>query len=78
MRTGYEEDALEVMEETLKLFEDANSEGDKILVSCAGCYNTLKNDYKELFGVELDVIHTSELITQLINDGKLVVKKIPV
>ena len=63
------------MEETLKLFEEANSAGDKILVSCAGCYNTLKNDYKELFGVELDVIHTSELITQLINDGKLVVKK---
>ncbi len=65
---------VEVMEETLKLFED-NSDGDKILVSCAGCYNTLKNDYKELFGVELDVIHTSELITQLINDGKLAVKK---
>jgi Fe-S oxidoreductase len=78
MRTGYEGDAVEVMEETLKLFEEANSAGDKILVSCAGCYNTLKNDYKELFGVELDVIHTSELITQLINDGKLVAKKIPV
>jgi Fe-S oxidoreductase len=78
MRTGYEEDAVEVMEETLKLFKGTNSVDHKILVSCAGCYNTLKNDYKELFGVELDVIHTSELITQLINDGKLVVKKTPV
>ena len=76
MRTGYEEDAHEVMENTLKKLED-NLKGDKILVSCAGCYNTLKNDYNELFGVELDVIHTSELINQLINDGKLVVKKTP-
>ena len=77
MRTGFEEDAREVMEDTLKKLE-YNFKGDKILVSCAGCYNTLKNDYNELFGVELDVIHTSELINQLINDGKLVVKKTPI
>ncbi|MFY9638066.1 MAG: (Fe-S)-binding protein, partial [Methanobacterium sp.] len=36
MRTGYEEDAVEVMKETLKLFKEVNSAGDKILVSCAG------------------------------------------
>ncbi len=76
MRTGYKEDAREVMEDTLKKFEN-NIKADKILVSCAGCYNTLKNDYNEVFGVELDVIHTSELINQLINDGRLDVKKTP-
>ena len=77
MRTGFRDDALEVMEDTLRRLEDSKQEGDKILVSCAGCYNTLKNDYKELFGVELDVIHTSELISQLIADGKILIKKIP-
>jgi heterodisulfide reductase subunit D len=77
MRTGYEIEAYEVMKDTLKQLEDNDIGDNKILVSCAGCYNTLKNDYKELFGVELDVIHTSELITQLIDDGKLVIKKTP-
>jgi heterodisulfide reductase subunit D len=57
--------------------EEFITKDDKILVSCAGCYNTLKNDYNELFGVNLDVIHTLELISQLISDGKLLVKKIP-
>ena len=77
MRTGFRDDAHEVMKTTLSRLEDKLQQGDKILVSCAGCYNTLKNDYKELFGVELDVIHTSELINQLIGNGKLSVKKIP-
>ena len=77
LRTGFRDDAQEVMKDTLKKLEESTQEGDKILVSCAGCYNTLKNDYKELFGVELDVIHTSELITQLIAEGKLSVKKTP-
>ncbi len=77
LRTGFRDDAHEVMNDTLKKLEESIKEGDKILVSCAGCYNTLKNDYNELFGVDLDVIHTSELITQLIADGKLLVKKTP-
>ena len=77
LRTGFRDDAQEVMKDTLKKLEESIQEEDKILVSCAGCYNTLKNDYKEIFGVELDVIHTSELITQLIDDGKISVKKTP-
>jgi Fe-S oxidoreductase len=77
MRTGFKDDAKEVMKDTLKKLEEFITKDDKILVSCAGCYNTLKNDYNELFGVNLDVIHTLELISQLISDGKLLVKKIP-
>ena len=75
MRTGFRDDAVEVMKETLNKFQDPSFEDVKILVSCAGCYNTLKNDYKELFDIELDVIHSSELINQLIIDGDLSVKK---
>ncbi|MDD3985468.1 MAG: (Fe-S)-binding protein [Methanobacterium sp.] len=44
MRTGYKDDALEVMEKTIKQLPDNDEE---ILVSCAGCYNTLKNDYNK-------------------------------
>ena len=75
MRTGFEDEALEVMEKTLKQLN--KNEGEEILVSCAGCYNTLKNDYKELFGVELNVKHTSELLKELISEDKIKVKKTP-
>lgn len=72
-RTGFMDDAHEVMERTLKQLEDTGDQ--KILVSCAGCYNTLKNDYKELFGVELDVVHSSEFFNQLRKDRRLKLSK---
>ena len=78
MKTGFKEDARQVMSETLNNLLGSLSKDDKILVSCAGCYNTLKNDYSEIFGVELDVIHSSELIWQLINEEKINIKKTPV
>jgi len=74
MRTGYREDAIEVMNETLKKLQGPDPD-EVVLVSCAGCYNTLKNDYKEELDVELNVIHTSELINKLIKEGKLSINK---
>ena len=56
LRTGFVEDALEVMQET---YQDVK--GEKVLVSCAGCYMTFKEDYPELLGKKVDVIHTSHL-----------------
>jgi len=44
---------------------------EKILVSCAGCYKTFKKDYKEVFDVEIDVVHTSILFNELIEQGKI-------
>lgn len=74
MRTGFKEDALEVMKNNLKTI--LGSSEKTILVSCAGCYNTLKNDYKALFNEELNVIHTSELIKDLIDGNRIQVKSI--
>lgn len=73
LRTGFVDDALEVMHKTSQHLMD-----EKILVSCAGCYNTLKNDYKKYLGVELDVIHTSQLFSNLIKEGIIKPKKLPV
>jgi len=44
----------------------------KVITSCAGCYRTLKNDF-EKFGVEynFELYHTSELVKQLLDEGKL-------
>jgi len=66
LRTGFVDEAKEVMKNTLKEIE-----GEKILTSCAGCYKTFKKDYKEILGVELDVIHTSRFFNELIKERKI-------
>lgn len=45
----------------------------KIVTACPHCFNTLKNEYPELGG-NYEVIHHTQLIQQLINDGKLKVE----
>lgn len=63
LRTGFLKEAKEQMNNNLPSLE-----GEKVLVSCAGCYKTFKEDYKEILGVKLDVIHTSQLFRDLINN----------
>jgi Fe-S oxidoreductase len=42
----------------------------KIVTACPHCFNTLKNEYPELGG-NYEVIHHTQLIEGLINEGKL-------
>lgn len=42
----------------------------KIVTACPHCFNTLKNEYPALGG-QYEVIHHSQLIQQLIDEGKL-------
>lgn len=42
----------------------------KILTHCPHCYNIFKNEYKDL-GLRLKVIHHTELLSMLVNSGKL-------
>lgn len=42
----------------------------KIVTGCPHCFNTLKNEYPELGG-NYEVIHHSQFIQQLINNGQL-------
>jgi len=44
----------------------------KIVTACPHCFNTLKNEYPELGG-SYEVLHHSELLNQLIAEGKLTV-----
>jgi len=66
LRTGFEDEAKQQMKKNV-----ANLKDEKIVVSCAGCYKTLKNDYNDLLGVELDIIHISQLLHDLIEDNRL-------
>lgn len=70
LRCGFKDQAREVMEKNLE-----DLKGEKILVSCAGCYHNLKHDYPELFQVELDVVHTSQFFNDLIQKKVLKPKK---
>ncbi len=42
----------------------------KVVSTCAHCFNTLKNEYAQ-FGVELEVVHHTQLLNRLVRDGKL-------
>lgn len=61
LRTGFLKEAQEQIEKNYEVFK-----GETILTSCAGCYKTLSEDYEGL-----DVIHISQLLNDLINEGRL-------
>lgn len=61
MRTGFIKEAQEQIRKNTEVLS-----GETILTSCAGCYKTLKQDYNGL-----NVIHISQFLNQLINEGKL-------
>lgn len=44
----------------------------KIITGCPHCFNTIKNEYKGLGG-SYDVLHHSQFIQELINDGRLTI-----
>ena len=48
----------------------------KIVTGCPHCYNTLKNEYPH-FGGNFEVIHHTDFILQLLQEGKLKISKGP-
>ena len=51
--------------ETLK-----EAKAKKVVATCAHCFNTLKNEYRQ-FGVELEVVHHTQLLNRLVREGRL-------
>ena len=45
----------------------------KIVTACPHCFNTIKNEYPELGGM-YEVMHHTEFIKSLLNDGKLTIE----
>ncbi len=54
--------------ENVALFKEKGVK--KIVTACPHCFSTLKNDYRQ-YGLEIEVLHHSELINELIKEGKL-------
>jgi Fe-S oxidoreductase len=42
----------------------------KVVASCPHCFNTLRNEYPD-FGGDYEVVHHSELLSELVRDGRL-------
>ncbi len=54
--------------ENVQLFQQRGVK--KIITSCPHCFTTLKNDYRQ-YGLEVEVIHHSQLIRDLLASGTL-------
>jgi Fe-S oxidoreductase len=67
-KTGSEEVFKTLARENIKTFVDHGVK--RLLVSSPHCYHTFKNEYPE-FMVNFEVVHMSELLAELIRDGRL-------
>ena len=67
-KTGAEELFKRLAKENIKTFIDSGVK--KILVSSPHCLHTFKNEYPE-FMVNFEVVHTSQYLLELLNEGKL-------
>jgi Fe-S oxidoreductase len=70
-KTGDEELFKRLAKENIKTFIDNGVK--KILVSSPHCYHTFKNEYPE-FRVNFEVVHISDYLFQLVNEGRLQLK----
>jgi Fe-S oxidoreductase len=71
-KTGDEELFKRLARENIKTFIDNGVK--KILVSSPHCYHTFKNEYTE-FMVNFEVVHISQYLFDLINEGRLELNK---
>lgn len=67
-RAGNEIVFMQLAMENVEVFKETKVK--KVVSTCAHCFNTLKNEYKE-FGVELEVVHHTQLLNRLVREGKL-------
>jgi len=54
--------------ENVKTFQDKGVK--KVITPCPHCFSTLKNDYRQ-YGINLEVVHHSQLIQELLTSGRL-------
>lgn len=48
----------------------------KVVTGCPHCFNTIKNEYPD-FGFQAEVVHHSELISDLVKSGKIKPSQVP-
>ena len=71
-KTGNEELFKQLARENIKTWIENGVK--KILVSSPHCYHTFKNEYPE-FSVNFEIVHISQYLFELINEGRLQISK---
>jgi Fe-S oxidoreductase len=67
-RAGYEFQFQMMAEQNIEIFKNYNIK--EIITTCPHCYNTIKHEYPR-YGGDFKVVHYTELIADLIRQGKL-------
>lgn len=67
-RAGYEFQFQMMAEQNIEIFKSYNIK--EIITTCPHCYNTIKHEYPR-YGGDFKVVHYTELIADLISQGKL-------
>ncbi|MGJ9411744.1 heterodisulfide reductase-related iron-sulfur binding cluster [Aeromicrobium sp. CF4.19] len=67
-RAGNEVVFMQLAMENAEVLKETKAK--KVVSTCAHCFNTLKNEYAE-FGVELEVVHHTQLLNRLVREKKL-------
>ncbi len=57
----------------IRLFNSLNVK--MLVTSCAGCYRTIANDYKKMGVLNMEVLHTTQLIARLLREKKIIFTK---
>lgn len=73
-RAGQREVAKKLMEHNVEAIRRSGAK--TLLVSCAHCYGTFKREYPKVVGeLDFEVLHVSELIKKLMDEGKIRLSK---
>ncbi len=73
LRAGEEETLKDLIQRNIDEFKARGIE--EIVTSCAGCYSMMKAEYPRYVKHDLEILHTSELLDQLIKAGKITLTK---
>jgi Fe-S oxidoreductase len=60
-------------EQNIEIMNSKNVQ--KVIANCPHCYNTIKHEYPQFKG-EYETVHHTELLAQLVREGKLSAKKV--
>ena len=71
IRYGMLEEAEKLAKQTITTIKNKNI--NTVVTSCAGCYRTFAKDYYEYLDIKppFTVLHTSQLLADIINNGKI-------
>ncbi|MBC7109780.1 MAG: (Fe-S)-binding protein [Archaeoglobi archaeon] len=67
LRTGQRDAFEKVARENAEILQKY----DRIITTCAGCYRTFKFDYPEFFDINAEILHTTEIVAELLREGRL-------